>query len=418
MPATFRNRGCWFAVVAVSVLTSAPAALAQVFGVETHNTLMPASGAMGGASIARPQDATSAINGNPASLSQYRGTQFVFSGAWTEPTFNLSQASNLPTVGPPVIEPFAAKSTAQGTPVGNIGVTQDLDLLGLPATLGLGFVTTSGLFADWRHVPESNGTNTALAIFSLPIGVGVGVTENRAIGARMAMGIAFFDGPFVGAGGMTSDYALRGTIGANYELTDSTTVGGYYQTEQSFHFDNALLLNLGPFQTNVDVDMDLPQNFGLGAANSRLLDGRLLLAADLLYKLWDEADLYRAVYRNQWVVQLGSQYSIGRYRLRAGYAWAENPLDPSPGLNIGGVAVGELPAARYTQGLLAVTNQHRISGGVGVADVLPGIDLDLMAGGMFRDAEQLGPFTETSLASYWIGLGMTWRFDHAGAQER
>jgi long-chain fatty acid transport protein len=48
--------------------------------------------------------------------------------------------------------------------------------------------------------------------------------------------------------------------------------------------------------------------------------------------------------------------------------------------------------------------------GIGAVDVLPGIDMDLMAGGMFRDSEQLGPSTTTSLASYWIGLGLTWRF--------
>ena len=32
--------------------------LAQTFGVELHNNLMPASGGMAGASIARPQDVT------------------------------------------------------------------------------------------------------------------------------------------------------------------------------------------------------------------------------------------------------------------------------------------------------------------------------------------------------------------------
>src|SRR5436190_20946857 len=78
---------------------------AQSFGVELHNTLMPASGAMGGVSIARPQDLTSALNGNPASLSQFKGTQFLFGGAWVEPTFNLDQTSNVPVIGPPLIEP-------------------------------------------------------------------------------------------------------------------------------------------------------------------------------------------------------------------------------------------------------------------------------------------------------------------------
>jgi len=72
---------------------------------------------------------------------------------------------------------------------------------------------------------------------------------------------------------------------------------------------------------------------------------------------------------------------------------------------------------RYTQGLLAITSQHRISFGVGVVDVLPGTDLDLMAGGMFRDTEQLGNFTTTSIESYWIGVGLTWRFGR-GACDR
>jgi hypothetical protein len=45
----------------------------QSFGVELQNTLMSASGGMGVVSIARLQDLTSAMNANPASLSQFRG---------------------------------------------------------------------------------------------------------------------------------------------------------------------------------------------------------------------------------------------------------------------------------------------------------------------------------------------------------
>ena len=388
---------------------------AQTFGVELHNTLMPAAGGMGGVSIAQPQDLVSAINGNPAALTQFRGTQFIFGGAWAEPTFNLTQTSNIPIVGPPLIEPFSAKSTAPGTPMGNIGVTQDLSMMGLPATFGIGFVTTSGCFVDFRQVPESRGTNSASTIFNLPVAVGMDLSDRLSAGASMAVGIAFFDGPFVGASGMTPDYALRSTLGVNYKVTDFTTLGGYYQTEQSYQFNNAVLLNPGPGQTNFDVRMDLPQNIGLGLANCAAMDGRLLLAVDVLYKLWDDAALYRSVYDNQWVVQVGTQYSVGSYRLRAGYVWAENPIDPTPDANIGGVIQpGALPAVRYTQGLLAVTSQHRISAGIGMVDVIPGLDMDLMAGGMFRDTEQLGDFTTTSIQSYWIGFGLTWRFGGPG----
>ena len=103
---------CPFAVILLAT-SSSSVSYGQSFGVELHNTLMPASGGMGGVSIARPQDLTSAMNANPASLSQFRGTQFSFGGGWAEATYNLTQTSNIPVVGPdPLIEPFSAKSTA------------------------------------------------------------------------------------------------------------------------------------------------------------------------------------------------------------------------------------------------------------------------------------------------------------------
>lgn len=408
-------------VVAFAIFASvgfASRTYAQTFGVELHNNLMPASGGMGGVSVARPQDLTSAVNANPATLTQFKGTQFTFGGAWAEPTFNLTQTSNIPIVGPdPLVEPFSAKSTAPGLPNGNIGLTQDLSELGMPVTLGMGFVSSAGGMVDFRQVPESHGTNSGMAIFNMPAMVGVGLTDRLTIGAGLGMGIAFFDGPFVGVGGMTPDYALRGTAGASYQLGAATTLGAYYQTQQSFRFDNAFLLSL---QNSIprDVNMDLPENIGIGVANSSLLDGALLLGVDVIYKLYNEADLFNNVYDNQLAVQLGSQYTIGRVKLRAGYVWAENPIDQTPGPNLGGIIQpGDLPVVRYSQGLLAVTCQHRISGGIGVTDIMPGVDFDLMAGGMLRDTEQLGNFTTTSAQGYWVGMGLTWRFGRGACEK-
>ncbi len=94
-----------------------------------------------------------------------------------------------------------------------------------------------------------------------------------------------------------------------------------------------------------------------------------------------------------------------------GYVWAENPIDLIPGNSPGEVVQSEdLAAVRYSQGLMGVTNQHRITGVIDIQDFLPGIDVDMMAGGMFRDTEQLGASITTSIASYWLGGGMTWRF--------
>lgn len=146
---------------------------------------------MGSVSIARPQDLTSAINGNPASLTQFRGTQFLFGGAWAEPTFKLSQERAIGVPGEePLIEPFSAKSSAPGVPMGNIGVTQDLSELGLPATLGIGFVTTAGGFVDFRQEPNSNGTNTGQTVFNMPVALGVDLSDRPSAGASLSLGIS------------------------------------------------------------------------------------------------------------------------------------------------------------------------------------------------------------------------------------
>ena len=166
------------------------------------------------------------------------------------------------------------------------------------------------------------------------------------------------------------------------------------------------------------ANVELPQNIGLGIANYRLLDGRLLLAADLLYKQWTDSDLFGELYHDQWIVQLGSQYTIGRVRLRLGYAWAENPIRDNPGQSAGGVSPPNgRPVVEYAQSTLAVANEHRISAGVGICNVLPGIDFDLFAGGMFEASQDFaGGAIMSSLESYWIGAGLTWRFGR-GASE-
>ena len=44
-----------------------------------------------------------------------------------------------------------------------------------------------------------------------------------------------------------------------------------------------------------DIKMSLPDNLVFGIANSSLMDGRLLLALDIVYKQWDNADLFGAI---------------------------------------------------------------------------------------------------------------------------
>ena len=79
-----RSRGVTVVIVVAAIfcLYANHSSAQGSFGIELHNTLMPASGGMGGVSIARPQDLTSAMNANPATMTQFRGTQVTFGGGW------------------------------------------------------------------------------------------------------------------------------------------------------------------------------------------------------------------------------------------------------------------------------------------------------------------------------------------------
>ena len=385
---------------------------AQTFGIELHNSMMPASGAMAGVSISRPQDLQSAIYGNPATLTQFRGTQFSFGAGWAEPTINIDQSTPLPLVG---VDPYSARSGTPGSAVPNIGVTQDMRVFDFPVTIGLGLMTNAGLGVDYRRVPESNGTSAQYLALDVVTGVGVDLTERLSVGAAMTVGTSFLDGPFVDLTGMTAAFALRGTIGANYNLGHCTSLGTYWQTKKSFDFEDAVLFGGLPAQ---DLAFDHPENFGIGIANNSLSDGRLLLATDIVYKHHSDADFLKSIYKNQWVYQFGAQYAASqRLRLRVGYAYNENPMrQDNLVTSIGGVSLPDgIPALRYVQGQFAAISQHRITGGVGIRDMLPGIDVDLFAGGMFENTDQFAG-TRASVESYWVGGAITWRFRRGSGQ--
>ncbi|MEX2172583.1 MAG: porin [Pirellulales bacterium] len=382
---------------------------AQSYGIELHNTLMPASGAMAGTSLARPQDNLSAINGNPATLTQYHGTQFTFGGAWAEGTYNITQLDSLPLVG---VDPFIAKSNTPGSLCGNIGATQDLAMMGWPVVFGIGLFTNAGAGTDFRRVPESNGTNAEYLALDMTSSLGVQLSERLSVGAAFTLGSSFIDGPFVDLGGMTPGYGIRGTLGAAYSLSPTTTLGAYWQTKKHFRFDDAVQFPGGQAR---DLEFEHPENFGLGIANSSLMCGRLLLAMDVIFKEYSDCDFLGAIYDDQWVYQFGAQYQLSpNLKLRAGYGYNENPMAAPTVTSIGGVPVPDgIPGLRYIQGQFAAVSQHRITAGIGLTDVLPGIDLDMLAGGMFDETDQFAS-TIASVESYWVGSYITWRFGCGG----
>lgn len=394
-----------FTILVVATLTIAQshAAYGQTYGVELHNSLMPASSGMAGASISRPQDLQSAIYGNPATMLQYAGTQAAFGGAWAEPTLNIEQNANAPLIG---VSPYQGKSQAPGSLLGNIGVAFDASALGRPVKMGIGFMSNAGLGVDYRHIPESNGSNTSLLELDLVAASAIQLTERLSAGATFFLGTGVLNSPLVGASSTSLNYAGRGSLGLNYELGSGMSIGAYWQTKKAHTYTD--LVRIGNnFQ---DVEVDLPSNVGIGVANRCLMNGRLLLAADVLFKNYGNADFFKAIYRDQWVFQFGSQFAVNkRIRLRAGYGYNTNiARNPVPG-SIGGVIpIGDVPAIQYLQAQFVAASEHRMTGGFGVRDIMPGIDFDASLGGMFEGSETFGDTTSTA-KSYWVAFGFTWR---------
>ncbi|MCC6124202.1 MAG: hypothetical protein IT426_04525 [Pirellulales bacterium] len=383
----------------------------QGYGTDTQNVLAPAAGGMAGVSIARPQDVPSAIFGNPASLAQFQGTQFCLGGGWVEgyPTVSNNGSLNQQNPG----EPFSVTSRTQGFAVPTIGVTQDLRSRGIPGTLGMGLSGLSGLGAEYRgRVPENNALNNVSGeymVLGINAGAGVELTDRLSVGAAVTLGTGFeqvgFVGPIVSSG-MVHDYALRGSVGANYLLNDVNTVGFYYQSKMSFNYPNAVRVG-GIYN---DVRIDQPDTFGFGWANNSLMNGDLLLAADVYYKLWEDAALYRDVFVNQWALAVGAQLTRGQYKYRLGYSYNNNPLNHNVGASLDGFPIAQDQLQLFQAASVATILQHRITAGIGRANFLvPNLDLDLFAGGLLPADDQFGN-NSVSVAAYYIGLGMTWKF--------
>jgi long-chain fatty acid transport protein len=278
----------------------------------------------------------------------------------------------------------------------------------------MGLLTASGLGVNYNQAIASNGTFAEMAVLQTTMGVGAQLTDRLSIGFQGTVGSATMDGIFAAISSSTPAYNLRAALGFTYDLMDSTTIGGYWHTEQVFTFDD--FVRVPPSPVFQDFRVSLPNKYGLGIADESLMDGKLLVAVDLMYFDWSNSDFFGALWDDQFAVQTGLQYTTEKgCKFRAGYVYAENtsrnivapsfgPITPQAGVD-------------YIQALFPNINQHRISGGIGLKDLLPGVDVDLFAGGMFRTSQQFGTSTG-SAEGYWVGFGTTWRFGRGGCHVR
>jgi long-chain fatty acid transport protein len=364
-----KSRSDWKLGVAVGTALSlgSGAAVAGPHGFDLHNVFHGGSAAMAGTSIAHVEDPVSAIFGNPATLTTYYGgTNFMFgatfymprarmihdgsAGYATELQGYVKQSTGVAaSVGTVSSYAFDGTSKADVYAVPTVGVTQDLTGLGIPVVLGVGVSATSGIGVDYKHVSNSLGAAAELINLGVNAGVGMALTPNVDVGVAVTITYAMLEAGLTGSGGMTHDIGFRATMGSRMKLSPNLMVGAYVQTEQPHEYDNLhvtsnhgktpffLLTNYGSGASIVcngdsgnvcrqDVVVEQPMNIGLGFAYTGMMNGNLLISADLTHKAWGDAKFFNEFYDDQEVYSVGLQLTQGPMKWRLGYGYADDPL--------------------------------------------------------------------------------------------
>ena len=384
------------------VLGSAQAAN---FGTDLNLTMMPAAGGMGGVGIARPQDLGASVFGNPATLAQFKGTQFMFGATFYD--VDVSASHDGTTTG----TAWSGDSDAGPYLVPNVALAQPVSD---NTVIGAGLTVVSGVGSDFRGVAGSLDPLAEILVFGANAGVAHRISERLSIGAMATIGMGLGQAGLTGNTASTSNFGIRGTLGLTYEA-GPTTFGAYYRSPLAIKYENMVQFSANGFHSPT---FEQPQEVGLGIANESLMGGDLLLAADVVWKDWSSAESYQDLYDDQYVFALGAQYSTGPYRFRAGYARVESPIKSNVGSNVGditsllvgGVTVPMNPAlTQYVQATNAeVIWEDQVSLGFGM-DLTPGITFDAHAGYALKRDEQIGA-TKVDAGAWQAGVAFTWQF--------
>lgn len=59
------------------------------------------------------------------------------------------------------------------------------------------------------------------------------------------------------------------------------------------------------------------------------------MAADVIWKNWENAKFYEDIYENQTIVALGAQLTQGKAKWRVSYSHADGPMKSNVGSNVG-----------------------------------------------------------------------------------
>lgn len=393
----------------------------------------PISRAMGGTGIAAPQDAISAVFSNPAAM--------CFGPYCPSAEVNFAGTLFMPDVDAKITTAdgvVKADSEDNVYAIPAIGLSVPLSEGPQNWRFGIAAYGVSGLGVDYRDTaidyatypggaPVASGEYTELQVMKFAPSLSFQLLPNLSIGLAFHINYANLD---LRNGGST-DYAFGVQPGIIYKPTDNFSLGLTYISPQKATFDNVIDFDQNGFSEN--LDLEAPQQLGFGAAY-HFTGIDLLLEADTKWINWSDADGYEDFdWDDQVVLALGAQWQpIQGLFLRAGYNYAENPVDEHNGWDgsfdpgtgqpnsVTNVQGNYLPTYYYETfrviGLPAAV-EHHVTFGVGY-QITPTVELNLGYMYAFENditengTDPLGRPVEleSNLSEQAIDFGFTWRF--------
>ncbi|MGC2423385.1 MAG: outer membrane protein transport protein [Nitrospirota bacterium] len=334
------------------------------------------SRSMGGVGAAAPQDAISAVFGNPAAMCyipcessevDFAATLFVpkisgriNAGAGDDSANSQGLPYAFPAIGiyTPITPDLRFGLAAYG--VSGLGVDyKDTNLKG-----AFGFPAPGRPRADIK---------TDLQIMKFSPNLAYKVLPNLSVGAALQVNWAQLD---LGEGSAHT-FSFGTQVGVIYKPIDPLSLGVTYQTAQLNRFRRVYNFDAGlPSDTNGNFDnlkLEQPQQVVLGVAYD-VIPNKLLLEVNEKWINWSGADGYKDFdWRDQYVTAVGIQgRPLDWLALRAGYNYGKNPVKVHNDFNPGGLTSIQgtnTPTAQYEAfriiGFPAIV-EHHLTAGVGV----------------------------------------------------
>jgi len=296
----------------------------QLIGVGTK------SRGMGGAGIAVSHCAESTLS-NPALITCTRGTSISFGGTVFMPDMSAKMGAA-----------DTHDSDADMSIIPGVAISHKIDDNWY---VGIGMWGTAGMGVDYRDATQSpidSGnmhmvSNLQLMQFAPSLAYsshnfGVAITPLIQYGA-LDINYQNFDGSNVGAG-VAQDLGYGLNLGTYYDLDNGITLGAVYKSEIDMEYNGQLssatqpFVDFGIFPEALSDHLEQPAEIGLGIGYTF---NEHTLAFDYKQIKWSDAKGYKDFgWEDQDVYALGYQYKEDKWRFRAGYNYAKQPIKEAP----------------------------------------------------------------------------------------